>query len=306
VTVSLARKTKTALDEERTLMLGAQILLGFQLQAPFQSAFGQLTGVDQWLELAALLLMTLVIAILIAPSARHRIVEDSEASQAFNDYVTRVAALTLAPFALALVIDLSIVLRRIISPVIGTLLAAAICLVAVRLCYGKSPRRKPDVTGMSEAANSTSVADKIRYVLTETRVILPGAQALIGFQLVIVLTDAFASLPHFAKILHAAALCLVTLSTAFLIAPASTHRIAYEGADAPEFYRRASKLVLVATVLLALGLGADIVVITGRITGSWGLATALGISASCVMLVLWLFWPLLRKSAATEQAERSE
>jgi hypothetical protein len=37
--MALADRTKTALDESRMLMLGAQILLGFQFQAPFQTAW---------------------------------------------------------------------------------------------------------------------------------------------------------------------------------------------------------------------------------------------------------------------------
>ena len=40
--MSLSAKVKTSLDETRTLMLGAQILLGFQFHAAFQQRFDDL------------------------------------------------------------------------------------------------------------------------------------------------------------------------------------------------------------------------------------------------------------------------
>ena len=44
------------------------------------------------------------------------------------------------------------------------------------------------------------------YTLTEARVILPGAQALLGFQLSVVLTQAFEKLPVSSQIAHGMAL----------------------------------------------------------------------------------------------------
>jgi len=77
-------RTKTALDESRMLMIGAQILLGFQFQAPFQDAFAQLSKFEKSLEAAVVLLMIVVIGLIIAPSARHRIVYDGIASASFD------------------------------------------------------------------------------------------------------------------------------------------------------------------------------------------------------------------------------
>ena len=67
-------RTKTALDESRMLILGAQVLLGFQFEAPFQNAFSALSQIERILELAVLILMLIVLALLIAPSAHHPIV----------------------------------------------------------------------------------------------------------------------------------------------------------------------------------------------------------------------------------------
>jgi hypothetical protein len=65
--MGLSRKVKTALDENRLLILGAQVVFGFQLQAVFQEAFTELPSVSRDMNSVALALMALTIALLIAP-----------------------------------------------------------------------------------------------------------------------------------------------------------------------------------------------------------------------------------------------
>ena len=76
--MSLEKKFKTALDETRLLMLGSQIFFGFQFSGIFQSAFDTLPVRAKWLDAAALILMTVTLGCLIAPSARHRIAEGGQ------------------------------------------------------------------------------------------------------------------------------------------------------------------------------------------------------------------------------------
>jgi hypothetical protein len=137
----------------------------------------------------------------------------------------------------------------------------------------------------------TSTAAKINYALTEVRVILPGAQALLGFQLAIVLTNGFGKLPATSKDIHAVAIALIVLATVLLIAPAAYHRIVYEGADAPEVHKIVSHYLLAATVFLALGLSADIHVVVSKITESDVLATTFALVSVTLLLGLWHFWP---------------
>jgi Family of unknown function (DUF6328) len=66
-------------------------------------------------------------------------------------------------------------------------------------------------------------------------VILPGSQALLGFQLAIVLTQAFEKLPPALKMVHGAALLFISLSIVLLMAPAAYHRIVYKGEDSEDF-----------------------------------------------------------------------
>jgi hypothetical protein len=64
----------------------------------------------------------------------------------------------------------------------------------------------------------TPLSAKVEQMLIEARVIIPGAQALLGFQLTVTLTRAFEQLPYESKLAHAAALCCIALSVILLMA----------------------------------------------------------------------------------------
>ena len=94
------KKVKIALDECRVLMLGAQILFGFHLRAVFQDEFPGLSSTLRILYVFAFGAMAVVIALLIAPSMQHRIVERGRTSGRIIEATTVFAGLALAPFLL--------------------------------------------------------------------------------------------------------------------------------------------------------------------------------------------------------------
>jgi membrane-associated phospholipid phosphatase len=100
--MSLQRKLKNALDETRLLILGAQVLFGFQFNGMFQEAFADLHLPLRLIACAGLVMIMIAIGLLIAPSMQHRIVErgeDSDRSYPLGD--TTLAALALFPLAVA-------------------------------------------------------------------------------------------------------------------------------------------------------------------------------------------------------------
>ena len=100
--MSLSSKVKTALDETRTLMLGAQILLGFQFHGAFQQRFDALAPQAKLLDAVALALILTSVSLLIAPSPFHRIVDRGESTGRTQATVSACAAVALVPFAIAL------------------------------------------------------------------------------------------------------------------------------------------------------------------------------------------------------------
>jgi hypothetical protein len=101
-------KIKMGLDETRMLILGAQILLGFQLREVFGDAFDELPPLSRHAEVAGLALMTVTVSLLIAPGPYHRLVYGGRDDPRLQPVITAFAEAALMPFALALGIDLYI------------------------------------------------------------------------------------------------------------------------------------------------------------------------------------------------------
>ena len=141
-------------------------------------------------------------------------------------------------------------------------------------------------------SSDTPLHAKIEQMLTEARVVLPGAQALFGFQLAIVLTQSFEQLPQTSRMVHATAIFLVALTVVLLMAPAAYHRIVYAGEDTQDMYRVGSAMVTVATLPLALGLAADIYVVIAKIAGSLTTGWIAAVVCLVGLVGLWHVYPL--------------
>jgi uncharacterized protein DUF6328 len=256
--MKLAQKIKIALDETRMLVLGVQILLGFQFRGVFQDLYSQLPVSSRYLNAVALLLMVLTLALLTLPGTYHRIVEEGNASGRFHALTDKVSDIALIPFMASLAIDVAITSAQIFGTGGGIAAGVAVGVLALLFWYGIEAWRKRS-TGQAERAmterqknitEETGLHEKIDQMLTEARVILPGSQALLGFQLAIVLTQAFEKLPAAIKIVHGAALICVALSIVLLMAPAAYHRIVYKGEGSEEFHRIGSGFVTYSPNLL--------------------------------------------------------
>lgn len=106
-------------------------------------------------------------------------------------------------------------------------------------------RERHDGTG-------TPLSAKVEQMLTEARVTIPGAQALLGFQLTVTLTRAFKQIPFESKLAHAAALCCIALGIILLMAPAAQHRISFGGEDSADFLKIGSVFIIAAPYRLRL------------------------------------------------------
>src|SRR4051794_14995765 len=98
----LDRKVKIALDETRLLVLGAQVLLGFEFQTFFQDGFERLSVLSKSLAVLGLVLVTAATAILLLPSMEHRLVEGGQSTNRLVTATSFDAGLALGPLAVGL------------------------------------------------------------------------------------------------------------------------------------------------------------------------------------------------------------
>src|SRR5436189_135580 len=124
----LKEKTQNALDESRTLILGAQILLGALYRTIFEPGYHELPPESRFLVLCALGLITVVVGLLIAPAPYHRIVEGGKDDHEFTSYVLRIMMIALLPFALSLGISLYIFVTKAVGSLYGIIAGAGATL----------------------------------------------------------------------------------------------------------------------------------------------------------------------------------
>jgi Family of unknown function (DUF6328) len=295
---ALRTRIKNALDETRILVLGTQVLLGFAYRAFFEPRFERLVPRDKDILLASLCLLLLQIGVLLLPAARHRIVERGKDSEALHGFTLKCASFALLPFAFVLGLDLSVALGTV-SGAAQIVLSSGVVAVALGLWYGIAALRGPPPERDEEKVEELKLEDKITQVLTEARVVLPGVQALVGFQLVITLMEGYEKLPRGSKDMHVLALVADIFAVIFLMAPAAFHRIVERGEDTERFHRFASAMVLLALATLPLGFALDLVVVVRKHTGSLAAAAAAGFAAAAFFYGLWFVAMLVIRARRT-------
>jgi hypothetical protein len=104
------------------------------------------------------------------------------------------------------------------------------------------------------------------------------------------------------KYVHVASLCLMSLSTILLIAPAAYHRIVEQGEATERFYRLASMLLILALVPLALGMCGDLFVVVMQVTKS--LALSLTVSSAMLLMFygLWFGYSFYKRAQSGSAA----
>lgn len=131
----------------------------------------------------------------------------------------------------------------------------------------------------------------MRNIIEEARVILPGVQALFGFQTIAVFAERFADLPSFAVTCHLVGLGMVIIAVALVMTPAVYYRVVGPGYVSQRMVRRSSWLIRCALAPLACGLSLDmftvIYVATKNLDASiWGAFATLIVLSS-----LWFAFP---------------
>lgn len=148
---------------------------------------------------------------------------------------------------------------------------------------------KPIGTGKREEISLDAAA---AHLLEECRMVLPGIQALFGFQLIAVFNQGFGEkLSHAQQLLHLVAVVLTTLSMALVMTPAALHRQAEPTSVSERFLWLASNVVLAGMFPLALAVGLDAYVVASIVLDHDAIAAVLAVVLVAVFIFLWLVLP---------------
>jgi hypothetical protein len=147
-------------------------------------------------------------------------------------------------------------------------------------------------------ANETrpaSLEEETRTVIEEARMVLPGIQAVFGFQLIAVFSNGFHSLTPPERLMHLIALILIMIAIALIMTPASYHRIAEKGTVSRRFVEIASRLLALAMFPLMLGMTADLFLVARLILNNVALSLAIAAALVCVFFGLWYLFPWIER-----------
>jgi fumarate reductase subunit D len=273
--------------------------LGFQYHALFQPKFDGLPDWRKALELAALALLLVALVLMIAPAGFHQIAEAGETTERQRKFVQRSLEWSLAPFAAAIGLNVLVAAGSELGTAAGAAFAGGAILVALFLWYGVEMMvRRPDrpAEPSRDSGAETSLKDKISDLMTEGRIVLPGVQALLGFQFAAYLTDAFAKASPGARLAHSICLGLLLLSMILLMTPAPFHRLAEHGQDTERVCRVSARLLLCALASLALAVATDVYVAVDLIVKRSDLAVIGAVAAAVFAFAIWFAYPLLARA----------
>jgi hypothetical protein len=133
---------------------------------------------------------------------------------------------------------------------------------------------------------------EVRHVLEEARMIVPGVQALFGFQLVSVFNTVFLSkLGRVDHIVHFAAICWTAIAMGLVMAPAAFHRQAERGMVSKRLVRVGSRLLQGALWALTIGIGLDTHLIAALVFGSELAGVCAGTAIALFLVSVWFVYP---------------
>jgi hypothetical protein len=146
---------------------------------------------------------------------------------------------------------------------------------------------------MSSEIHRETLEEEATHVLEEARMMLPGVQAILGFQLIAAFNERFTQFERPEQILHFIAFLLVALAMGLVMAPAAYHRQAERGVVSRRFVVLASALLTFAMPPFIVGICLDaylvgLLVLSDRIAG----VIAAGI-LFIVLTGLWFAMPAL-------------
>lgn len=146
----------------------------------------------------------------------------------------------------------------------------------------------------SEPRENLPLSKAAQLLMEECRMVLPGIQALFGFQLIAVFNEKFAEkLSTGEQRLHLVAIGLVAVAVALIMSPAAYHRQTGPEKVSESLIRISTRLVLWSMPPLALSLCIESYLVARIIVGN-PRASAMAATLVAIFLMLWFVLPRVR------------
>ena len=133
-----------------------------------------------------------------------------------------------------------------------------------------------------------SLSDAVTHLLEECRMVLPGIQALFGFQLIAAFSQAFwDKLEEYEQVLHYLSILLVAGSIALVMTPAAYHRCAAPRSISNRLIILSTRVLSWSMYPLMLAIAVEIYLIGRVILQHWGVSLLISLLLMAMFGFLW-------------------
>jgi hypothetical protein len=143
--------------------------------------------------------------------------------------------------------------------------------------------------------HKTATETKIKEVLGEARILLPGTLMLLGFQFAAVFQQQFANMAVALKDWHLAGLCMLSTAVIMLFGIVSYHQIVDKGHNTDHLYRYANTTLILSLLFIGSGLCIDIYIVSSLITQSTQVSTIIAGAYTLFALLLWFGYTFFKR-----------
>jgi hypothetical protein len=130
-----------------------------------------------------------------------------------------------------------------------------------------------------------------QYLLEECRMVLPGMQALFGFQLIVVFSPTFSEKLNQAEhLIHFFAMTLTAIAVALIMTPAALHRAIGSRLVTSRLVQTSASLLYWSMPCLALSICLEFYLIGRVVIGAWWVVF-IAAALLCVFITCWFIVP---------------
>jgi hypothetical protein len=140
-----------------------------------------------------------------------------------------------------------------------------------------------------------TLQEETRTAIEEARMVLPGIQALFGFQLIVIFNDHFEKLPPTGRLAHLVSMGFILLAILFTMAPAAFHRISERGWVSHGLIGITSNFVTAGMAMLMLALPVEFSLVSLIVVHDARIAIVLGVVLFLLLGACWFVLPLKRR-----------
>jgi hypothetical protein len=142
-----------------------------------------------------------------------------------------------------------------------------------------------------------SLQQQAQQAIEEARMVLPGIQALFGFQLIAIFNNRFQDLTLYEQYLHFSSLLMVALAIALIMTPAAYHRIVERGTVSHFFIHLASRLIASAMIPLMFAIALEVLLLGRLILGRGWTSLAAAGGTLAIFGFFWFLYPLFKRNS---------